>query len=263
METKDERKNVPSFDELVFENRNKEYGAYQNRRKYNVSMLWAIIVSVFFISATVVTPYVIYKGDPIVVKPPLDSSIVTFNPDIPFDLPKDEPQKTEVIKVKIPDLANPVVVDSVSKDEANSFRTIDDIKDNFKQDSLTTVPPDKSDNGIIPDIDNNKVVEIVDLSEKPCFGIEGDNEFRKWVAQNIHYPEVAEQTGTQGRVYIQFVIEKDGSLSNVEVLRSVDPELDKEAVRVIKASPKWRPGKQQGTAVRVHFIFPITFKINQ
>lgn len=81
----------------------------------------------------------------------------------------------------------------------------------------------------------------------------------KWLAKNTKYPPIAEQNGIQGKVFVKFVVEKDGSVTNVEVVRSVDPSLDKEALRVVSAMPKWTPGRQRDKAVRVSFTVPINF----
>jgi periplasmic protein TonB len=263
MKTKDEMKMVPSFDELVFENRNKEYGAYKMREKYNGALLWSLLVSVFFVSASVITPFIIYPGKTVVVETGKNIGPVVFEPtNIPIDVKKDEPPKENVVKVKIPVYVAPQVVDSSELKNSKELMTNEDLGKIVKNDSITDGDAIKvvdTDKGIITD--DNKIEEIVNVSEKPYFGIEGDNEFRKWVSQNVVYPQGALAAFVQGRVFVQFVIEKDGSISNVKVLRSVDPELDKEAIRVIEASPKWTPGKQQGRPVRVFFTFPITFMI--
>ena len=89
----------------------------------------------------------------------------------------------------------------------------------------------------------------------------GNAALMSWLSSNIHYPPVAEENGIQGRVVVSFVVEPDGSITNVQVVRGVDPSLDKEAVRVTKAMPKWQPGKQNGQAVRVKYNLPVTFKL--
>ncbi|WP_320054282.1 energy transducer TonB [uncultured Acetobacteroides sp.] len=99
--------------------------------------------------------------------------------------------------------------------------------------------------------------------DMPLFnGKDASDSFREYVAKNLKYPDVAAENGIQGTVYIQFVVEPSGAVSNVKVLRGVDPSLDKEAVRIVQGSPKWTPGKQRGKPVRVSFTFPITFKLN-
>ena len=84
---------------------------------------------------------------------------------------------------------------------------------------------------------------------------------QKWSAKNVKYPMIAQENNIQGKVFVQFVIEKDGSVSDVKVARSVDPSLDKEAIRVVKAMPKWKPGKQRGKPVRVSYTVPINFQL--
>ena len=84
----------------------------------------------------------------------------------------------------------------------------------------------------------------------------------KYIMENIKYPEQAMKKGIQGRVVVSFIVEKDGRVSNVRLLRSVESSLDKEAVRVVKSMPKWSPGKQNGKPVRVRFNVPVMFKLN-
>lgn len=84
----------------------------------------------------------------------------------------------------------------------------------------------------------------------------------KWINKNIKYPVLAQENGIQGKVFIQFVIEKDGSITDVKVARGVDASLDKEAMRVVKAMPKWNPGKQRGKPVRVAYTLPINFQLS-
>lgn len=101
---------------------------------------------------------------------------------------------------------------------------------------------------------------FVVVEEMPSFGPGGIDEFRNnYISKNLKYPDVAAENGIQGRVFINFVVEPDGRVTNVKVVRSVDPALDKEAVRVVSSSPKWKPGKQRGKPVRVQFTIPIIF----
>ena len=106
--------------------------------------------------------------------------------------------------------------------------------------------------------EDNKVFDVVE--QQPTFP-GGQAALLQWLGQNIHYPAVAEEQGIQGRVVVSFVVEKDGSISSVQVVRGVDPSLDKEAVRVVKSMPRWTPGKQNGQAVRVKYNVPVTFKL--
>ena len=99
------------------------------------------------------------------------------------------------------------------------------------------------------------------VEEKPSFNGGDANEFSKWVNSRLVYPEIAKENGVQGRVTLQFTVNADGSVSNVKVLRGVDSALDKEAVRVVSSSPKWKPGKQRDRAVKVTYIFPVIFQL--
>ena len=85
--------------------------------------------------------------------------------------------------------------------------------------------------------------------------------FVNYLGKNIKYPTISQENGVQGKVIVQFVVNKDGSIVDPVVVRSVDPYLDKEALRVIKTMPKWKPGKQRGKAVRVKYTVPVTFKL--
>jgi len=103
-------------------------------------------------------------------------------------------------------------------------------------------------------------VVFVIVENKPEFP-GGDAALMKFISESIKYPVIAQENGIQGRVICQFVVNKDGSIVDINVVRSVDPSLDKEAVRVIKSMPKWKPGKQRGKAVRVKFTLPIVFRL--
>jgi protein TonB len=106
--------------------------------------------------------------------------------------------------------------------------------------------------------DEGEVFEIVE--QNPMFP--GGNEaLMKWLSKNLKYPASAQENGIQGRVLVQFVVNKDGSIVEPKVLRSVDPALDKEALRVVSTMPKWQPGKQRGKTVRVRFTLPVTFRL--
>ena len=99
------------------------------------------------------------------------------------------------------------------------------------------------------------------VEQKPSFNGGDANEFSKWVNSRLVYPEIAKENGVQGRVTLQFTVEADGRVTNVKVLRGVDESLDKEAVRVVSSSPKWKPGKQRDRAVKVTYTFPVIFQL--
>ena len=108
-----------------------------------------------------------------------------------------------------------------------------------------------------PEVEN-KVFDVVE--QMPSFP-GGPSALMKYLSENVKYPVVAQENGVQGRVVVSFVVEKDGHITDVKVVRSVDPSLDKEAARVVKGMPSWIPGKQNGSAVRVKYNVPVSFKL--
>ncbi len=100
---------------------------------------------------------------------------------------------------------------------------------------------------------------FVIVEDMPSFRGEGQDGFRKFIAQNLQYPEIAAENGISGRVFVQFAVNSAGKVVDAKVVRGVDPALDKEALRVVNSSPQWEPGKQRGKAVKVQFTFPINF----
>lgn len=147
---------------------------------------------------------------------------------------------------------------------------IDIIDDNIKVDNDIISLDDSDDMGFeIQDYIEEAVEEVVEeeaipfqlVEKKPSFNGGDANEFSKWVNERLNYPEIAKENGVQGRVMLQFTVNADGSVSNVKVLRGVDPSLDKEAVRVVSSSPKWTPGKQRDRNVKVTYTFPVIFQL--
>ena len=109
--------------------------------------------------------------------------------------------------------------------------------------------------------DEEEEIPFVFVEHKPTFQGEDANTFSRWIGQNLVYPEIAKEVGIQGRVMLQFTVMKDGTVGNVKLLRGVDPSLDKEAIRVVSASPKWEPGRQRDHAVNVTYTFPVVFQL--
>lgn len=161
-----------------------------------------------------------------------------------------EPPKPKVV------VAQPKVSDFLNIADSN-----DDLDDELEIDDV--------------EADQDDVVEVQDIAEEeeeaeeqiyvkvqkmPSFP-GGEKAMYRYLSKNIKYPIIAAENGISGRVFIGFVIEKDGSISKVKVLRPVDPYLDKEAVRVVKAMPKWTPGVQMNKPVRVKFTVPVSFRL--
>ena len=104
----------------------------------------------------------------------------------------------------------------------------------------------------------NKIYDVAEvLPEFPG----GTSALMQWLRNNMHYPQAALEAGIQGRVYVRFIVEKDGSITNAEVLRTIDPLLNAEALRLVNAMPKWSPAKVDGKPVRFRYTIPISFQI--
>ena len=109
-------------------------------------------------------------------------------------------------------------------------------------------------------VEDTKVYNLAELAQQPSFP-GGDAAMYSWLSKNLQYPPIAQENGISGTVVVQFVVEKDGSVNGVKVVRGKDPSLDKEAVRVVSKMPKWNPGKQNGQAVRVYYTLPVKFQL--
>lgn len=107
---------------------------------------------------------------------------------------------------------------------------------------------------------SDEPINMAMVEQKPSFP-GGDSEMYRWLGNNINFPPAAAEEGVSGKVTVQFVIEKDGSITNVKVVRGKHPALDAEAVRVVKKMPKWSPAKNNGATVRVTYMLPVTFKL--
>ena len=184
--------------------------------------------------------------------------------------------ETEVANVEVEDMV-PITQETPPPPEAAPKITIlsdqiDVVDDNIKvDDNMFQNLEDDANSGveIMDYIESAPEEETVEeeaipfqlVEEKPSFNGGDANEFSKWVNSKLVYPEIAKENGVQGRVTLQFTVNADGTVSNVKVLRGVDSSLDKEAVRVVSSSPKWKPGKQRDRAVKVTYTFPVIFQL--
>ena len=114
---------------------------------------------------------------------------------------------------------------------------------------------------VVQDEVEEETVFVFNVEEKPTFNGGDANEFSKWVNARLVYPEVAKENGVEGRVTLQFTIDKEGRLGDVKVLSTPDETLAREAVRVVSSSPKWKPGKQRDRAVKVSYTFPVIYRL--
>lgn len=162
------------------------------------------------------------------------------------------PVEEEVLPVMPEEVVPVLPVEDVTVEEL----TEEDFEDDWEESLL-----DYYTEEVVEEVVEEEAIPFQLVETKPTFMGGAANQFSKWVNQRLVYPETAKENGVQGRVTLQFTVEKDGSLTNVKVLRSVDPSLDMEAVRVVSMSPKWTPGKQGDRYVRVSYTFPVIFQL--
>ncbi|MCX6258464.1 MAG: TonB family protein [Bacteroidia bacterium] len=248
---------VKRFDELVFKVRNKDYGAYDLRRKYNRTVTIASIIAFLIMTLAIGIPYLLAKIEE--GKKVIENTVVAEMSDMkapeeaPPPPPPPPPPEEIVQQVKY---VAPTVVDTVVEDK-KEMASIEDVKA-----TTTNVAPQED----VMVVQKEQVVEeaaevFTIVEEMPMFP-GGDDSLRKYIAKSVKYPEVARENGIQGRVYVQFVVNGKGKVEQVKVVRGVDPTLDKEAIRIIESLPGWQPGKQRGKPVKVSFTVPINFKLS-
>ncbi|MFV0471582.1 MAG: energy transducer TonB [Paludibacteraceae bacterium] len=261
---------------IIFEGKNKEYGAYEIRNNSSKRHLIAYVVvavfALFAFSIPRLTHMFGVQTDSTEANGSVKLSIIDMSkPKVPdeniqkvYQAPEPEVKLKNSIKFTTPKIEP----DEKVKEE-DELKGQEELMRNKDVISVATVK-DGSEDGInIKELEGNKLIvadNTVDESVKEIVEIMptfpgGETELLKYLKEHIVYPVVAAEVGVQGKVTVQFVVGKDGSIENVHIARGVDKSLDAEAVRVIKSMPKWIPGKQDGRAVRVKFTVPVNFQL--
>lgn len=271
--------------DIVFEGKNKEYGAYTLRAaspgRHNKAMIVIIIMMALIAALAVLVDTVIKQAE---ARPEdaIEQALVDMSvTEEAEETPEEEPQKfeeqeleqvvqeellntqkvTEILVADDDEVTEEIKsVDEQKEDDravgaVNEDRGVDDIINAQAHKEVVVVEEKKPE----PPAQDNKVFDAV---EQPPVFPGGDAALMKYLNDNIRYPQLAIENNIQGRVVVQFVVQKDGSIGQVKVARSKDPDLDKEAVRVVKSLPRFQPGKQNGNPVNVWFTLPVTFKLS-
>ena len=254
-----EKIKAPAFDDIVFENRNKEYGAYKLRKKYNRNVIIALIIGTLILGTAVITPYLNAKAAVNKSKrAERQVEIKMENLDQPNEQvappPPPPPPPQDVVQQAY---TAPVVVDSVKPEEAVQLMSADqaqvEVRDADVVEDVAVVAEEVQE-----DVDAAEPFVVVE--EMPMFP-GGDAAIQKYIGDNVIYPEVAKENNIQGRVIVKFCVTSKGGVDKVEILKGVDPELDAEVARVVKTLPKFKPGKQGGKPVPVWYTIPINFQL--
>ena len=252
------------FDDLLFQTRNKDYGAYQLRKRYNSVVIAGIILASVVVSSAVILPFVLtpYKehvfsshGSYVQVQmenlePPKEEIFVPPSP------PPPEAVHVEEIAKYVP----PVVVDSVSPLEKPQPST-DEFLNQTTRENVDVKGTGAGDD-LLSGQDGTETDEPFLMVEiMPAFKGGGLDKFREWIQNRTNYPQIAIDKKIQGKVYLTFIVETDGAVTNVTIVKGVDPLIDIEAIKAIQASPKWSPGLQRGQPVRVRYSISLNFAI--
>jgi len=254
-----EKIKAPAFDDIVFESRNKEYGAYKLRTKYNRTVMWALLVGIVIIATTIITPYLNAKAlENKMKRAERQVEIKMENLDQPNETvappPPPPPPPADVVQQQryVP----PVVVDSIKPEDVTQLMTADDAQVEIKDQEVVEVVEVKEE---VQEAEPEEIPFVV-VEEMPMFP-GGDAELLKYIGLNTVYPDIAKENNIQGRVIVRFCVTAKGGVSQVSILKGVDPELDKEAIRVVNTLPSFKPGKQGGKPVPVWYMVPITFTL--
>jgi protein TonB len=255
-----EKIKVPAFDDIVFEIRNKEYGAYRLRKKYSRNVLIATLIGVIILSTAIITPYLNAKAaESRTKRAERQVEIKMENLDQPTDVvapppPPPPPPQESVQQAKY---VPPVVVDSVKPEDDVQLMTADDAAVEIQNEEVVEyVEPVKEE----VQEEEAEPEPFVVVEEMPMFP-GGDPALLTYIAEHTQYPEVAKENNIQGRVIVRFCVTSKGGVNQVSVLKGVDPELDAEAIRVVQSLPPFKPGKQGGKPVPVWYSVPITFTL--
>lgn len=267
--------------DIVFDGKNKEYGAYQLRatsvKRHTKALLSVLIVLALILTAIIMVMSGVFKSADEDVNAKNEQEEVVMAPeDVPeeeeqMDIPEQKPEEVQaeeevaatqaVTEVKIVEQVDKdrevkdqeQVLENTAQLGADDHKGVEDVnRDRVVKEVVEVKPVEKpKDEG---------PVSMAMVEQKPSFP-GGDAAMYKWLNDNIIYPAAASEEGVQGKVTVQFIVEKDGSISHVQVVRGKHPALDAEAARVIRKMPRWTPGRNNGQPVRVTYHLPVQFKL--
>ena len=265
--------------DLVFEGRNQSYGAYQLRKSTGKRNLWALII-------VALAAVLLYLGLQLQRMAEANKKVENTQAVALAKLNTEKKKEAKVEKKEIIRQEPEKVVEQVKSSVKFTAPVIKKDEEVKEEDEIKLDEVQKSDKAVGAfTVEGNdevggavlKAKEDIAAPEPPKHVVEetkiftvveqmpmypgGDAALMGYLRDNIHYPTVAAENGVHGRVVVGFVVERDGSITDVKVLRSVDPSLDREAMRVVKSMPRWTPGKQNGSAVRVKYQVPVTFRL--
>lgn len=271
--------NSSEWTDMIFEGKNKKYGAYFLRQTSSKRHIVAFIVVVVFVGIVSATPLLVeaVKKQQQENLGGVDEAFELANLDnkIEEQVPEENIIRQETAPPPPPLKATiqftpPVITDDEEVTDENAMKSQEELTESKVQISVATVDgTDDKDAVDIADLKDHKVI-VAEKEEEPFVSVEqmpqfpgGNTELMKYIANNLKYPTIAAENGIEGRVIVRFVVGKDGRVSNIEIQRGLDSSCDKEARRVVESMPRWTPGRQNGREVPVYFTLPILFKLQK
>jgi protein TonB len=251
---------APSFDDIVFELRNKEYGAYSLRSRYNRNVMISLLIGTIILATAIITPYLSAKAaENRAKRAERQVEIKMENLDQPNETvaPPPPPPPPPADVVQQAKYVPPVVVDSVKPEENVQLMTADEANIEVKDQEVVEVVAEVKEEVQEEDPEATPFVVVEEMPMYPG----GDVALLKYIGEHTQYPEIAKENNIQGRVIVRFCVTSKGGVSQVSILKGVDAELDKEAIRVVSGLPAFKPGKQGGKPVPVWYMVPITFTL--
>ena len=267
--------------DIVFDGKNKEYGAYQLRatsvKRHTKALLSVVIVLALILTAIILVMTGVFKSADEDINAKNEQEEVIMAPE---DIPEEEEQM-EIPEQKPEEVqAEEEVAATQAVTEVKIVETVDKDREVKDQEQVleNTAQLGADDHKGVEDVNRDRVVkEVVEVKpvekpkeegplsvamveQKPSFP-GGESAMYKWLQDNIIYPAAASEEGVQGKVTVQFIVEKDGSITHVQVVRGKHPALDAEAARVVRKMPRWTPGRNNGQPVRVTYHLPVQFKL--
>lgn len=251
-----------SWDDIVFENRNREYGAYVVRRQYTTNVVTGVLITLVVVVLTLFYPTIVkwFASDDVAPKATPRKLVYTeLSAPPPIDKPKPPPPQIQLPRLqKVIKFVPPKVV----KDQVSEvIPTLVEIKANETGAEAVEGPATVVFDEPVVEVvaEDDELFTVVDQQPEYAGGYEAMMAFIK---QNMQYPPNARRMQTEGTVHVSFIVSKTGAISDVKVLRGIMAECDREAVRVVQMMPAWKPGKQNGRPVNVRFILPLKFRLN-
>jgi len=249
-----------NFDDIVFKDRNKEYGAFVLRKKYSRNVIISLLIGISLMLATIITPYLNAKSS--VSRhdhPERQVEIVLQDLNQPHELvappPPPPPSAYTIQQAKY---VPPVVVDSIKFDDKIQPMTADEAQQNVKNENVLEVVKVNKEEVLENETEQEPFFTVQEMPE-PTGGISG---LYKYIAENTRYPLNARDNNIQGKVYVRFCVTAKGTIEQVSIAKGVDSDLDSEAMRIVKTFPPFKPGKQDGKPVPVWYTVPIIFQLN-